>query len=347
MGLFELIYYAGYRLKRSYDIKRQKALPCTVISIGNITVGGTGKTPAAIALAGEAFKRGLNPCILTRGYKGNIKGPCFVSKGFGPLLGAGDAGDEPVLMAEKLKGIPIIKAANRYEAGIFGIKELNPPTPFLFILDDGFQHWRLKRDMDILLINAANPFGRGRLLPVGILREPLREIKRADIIVITKSSLGDRSEPEITDLIKEIKQYNPSAPIFLAGHVPSYLSKGGTGIVGQWHSEQTYYPAQQLLNKDIYAFCGIGEPLSFKTTLESTGANIKGFKAYQDHHAFKPSDMEFIKREAQKCNSEWIITTEKDIIRMKDLCLPDNLMSLAIEFMVSGDFYEEVFRDLY
>jgi tetraacyldisaccharide 4'-kinase len=202
MGIPEFLYSVGLSAKKAYSLSRRRRLPCRVISIGNITVGGTGKTPAAIALAGEAKKRGGSPVILTRGYKGSAKGPCFVTKGEGPLLNADEAGDEPVLMAERLKGVPIIKGSDRYEAGMFALQSLDPQLSTLgsrlFILDDGFQHWKLSRDKDILLIDSGNPFGNRALLPLGKLREPLSAIERADIVVLTKcQSPADFQRAEI------------------------------------------------------------------------------------------------------------------------------------------------------
>lgn len=336
MGPFELLYYIGYRAKKLYDISRQRRLPSSVISIGNITVGGTGKTPLVMAVAREALKRGLNPCVLTRGYKGSLEGPCLVSKGYGALLTEKEAGDEPVLMAEKLSRVPIVKAADRYEAGVFAIEELNPLIPFLFILDDGFQHFRLYRDKDILLINALNPFGNEKLLPVGILREPLRQIKRADVIVITNSPSEDSSKEQPKDLISEIKRYNPSSPLFFGYHMASYVRK----------ASGEKFPIEMLYDKNIYAFCGIGEPESFLNTLNLSGLRLKGFRQYRDHYRFKSKDIKVIEREAKRCDSEWLITTEKDIIRLRGIGLPDNLVTAGIEFKIDSGFYAEVFKGL-
>ncbi len=326
MGPFEFIYYLGYRLKRAHSLKRQGRLPRTVISIGNITTGGTGKTPAVIALAEEAQKRGFSPCILTRGYKGKAKGPCFVSKGDGPLMTAEDAGDEPALMAEKLTGVPIVKGKDRYEAGLFAIKNLDGPS--LFILDDGFQHWRLWRDKDILLINGKDPFGEGKLLPVGRLREPVKEIKRAGIIVITKSGHSDEA------LLAEIRRHNPHAPIFKAGHEPSSLKRASGGE----------FPLDMLSGMKVYAFSGIGDPESFRNTLVSSGANIRGFRPFRDHYAFKCRDIGRLSERAGRAGAEWIITTEKDIIRLRGCSLPENLLILGVEFTVGECFYDEVFK---
>ena len=172
MGLFEFIYYLGLRLDALRKRIIRHALPVKVISIGNITTGGTGKTPAAIALAAEARRRGLRPCILTRGYKAGVTGAVIIKDGMRPA----DVGDEPLLMAERFHfEIPVVVGRNRYRSGLHALANLHPP-PDLFILDDGFQHRELRRDIDVLLINATDPFDNERLLPMGLLREPLSAI---------------------------------------------------------------------------------------------------------------------------------------------------------------------------
>jgi len=366
--LLEFLYYLGYSIKKRYALRNQKSLSRKVICLGNITLGGTGKTPATIALAEEVKKRGFNPCILTRGYKGRAKGPCFVSRGEGPLLDEYQAGDEALLMAEKLKGIPIVKGKDRYKAGLFAIQNLKSQIPdlksILFILDDGFQHWGLARDRDILLIDSINPFGNRRLLPLGSLREPIGAINRADIIVITKTDKtrnqspsatrrGDKSEAPptpsrgegeveggrsqqsiINSLTDEIRQYNTKAQIFSAEHRPSaFVTTKGETLPSKWAE-----------GKSFFGFCGIGNPISFKETLLSVDIELTGFKPFRDHYRYNKDDIQLITRDAEKCGAEWIVTTEKDIMRLKGLSLPDNLVSLAIVFSVDDRFYEEVFK---
>lgn len=344
MNLIESLYYIGYSIKKRKVLKHQKRLPCNVISVGNITVGGTGKTPATIAVAEEAMKRGLMPGILTRGYKGKMKGPCFVSRGYMPLLNEEEAGDEPILLAEKLKGMPVIKGADRYKAGMFALRSL-PSTfhPDIFVLDDGFQHWRLFRDKDILLIDGMNPFGNGKLLPLGPLREPLEAIARADIIVITKTVETQKSEDALTPdskrkgkgggLLEQIRRYNPGAPLFLAEHEPvKFLTLSGKT-----------FPLQWARDKRFFGFCGIGNPESFRRTLLTAGVDLAGFTPYKDHYRYNAEDMKKIMENSRKAGAGWIVTTEKDIIRLKKLNLPKNLVSLVIEFAVGEGFYEEVF----
>jgi tetraacyldisaccharide 4'-kinase len=367
MRLFELIYYSGYRIKRASDLKRQRRLPSRVISVGNITAGGTGKTPVTIALAREALKRGLRPAVLTRGYRGNIEGPCLVRPG----MDEREVGDEPLLMAEKLGNIPVIKGRDRYEAGMFALEKVmdlskvmdissakgsalsvgeagkmsrgegampqekgdvpqeKGALPPLFILDDGFQHWRLYRDKDILLIDARNPFDLRRLLPVGLLREPISEIKRADIIVLTKGGGSDNQA-----LISEVRRYNPRAPLFVSEHNPSYvLTSSGEGLSLDW-----------LSGREVYAFCGIADPGSFRMSLEKGGAAVRGFKAYRDHYRYSAGDMDHIANAAKERAARWIITTEKDIMRLKSVRLPENLVALGMDVAVDEGFYDEAFR---
>lgn len=345
MGPLELIYYIGYSIIKSRKLRRQKRLPCKVISVGNITVGGTGKTPAVIAIAEKAQKRGYHPIILTRGYKGKTEGPCFVS-----AAGAGKGprgntalhelfGDEPVLMAKRLEDVPIVKCSNRYEGGLFALSALSArPSAIshqrlVFILDDGYQHWGLYRDLDILLIDSTNPFGNRRLLPSGILREPLKEIKRANLIVITKTRLQREVEE---GLMNDIRTYNPAAKIYLSEHTPSYLKD---------ISNNKRLPVDSISGMPVFGFCGIGNPGSLKDTLLGIGLELKGFMSFRDHHNYTNKDMALIKKAAGNCGAEWIVTTEKDIIKVKGLELPENLYTMGIELKADEALFTEIFRE--
>jgi tetraacyldisaccharide 4'-kinase len=327
MGFFEFIYYLGYVVKTSCDVARQKKLPVSVISIGNITSGGTGKTPATIAMANEAVRRGLNPCILTRGYGGNLKSTCVVNPG----MNAWDVGDEPLLMASKMGEVPVVRDPDRHRGGIYALEGLEP-RPDVFFLDDGFQHRKLHRDVDILLINARNPFDNGRLLPMGLLREPLGQMKRADFIVITKSDEKDKGE-----LIKQIRSNNSAAPVFRAEHMPAYVQA----------SSGERFPVDWLAGRKVMAFCGIAEPGYFTDILRQKGAQVVGYREYRDHFSYGRKHLYMILQEAKKCGAEWLITTEKDIMRLKEFDLPDNLLSLGIEFEIERDFHEQLFQKVF
>jgi|WetSurSiteA1Bulk_404760.scaffolds.fasta_scaffold01258_6 tetraacyldisaccharide 4'-kinase len=351
MTPLELLYYFGYSLKKNRALQRQKRLPCRVISIGNLTLGGTGKTPATIFLAREARQRGWKPCILTRGYRGKAAGPCFVSNGEDILLNEHQAGDEALLIANKLKGIPVVKGQDRYKAGIFALSSLPDfRKPDLFILDDGFQHWVVFRDKDVLLIDSMNPFGNRRLFPIGPLREPVREVGRADVLVITRVETGtntgigkgtgkdkeekgkEQKQNTQEELVEELRRFNIKAPVFYAEHRPSlFLNTRGEDYSLAWGK-----------GKPFYGFCGIGNPSSFEATLIRSGVILKGFRAFRDHYRYSQQDIDAIRREAEKKGAGWIVTTEKDIMRLRRFSLPENLMSLAIEFNVSDGFYDAV-----
>lgn len=339
MNPLEFLYYAGYLFKKRRSLALRRKLPCPVISIGNITVGGTGKTPAAIAIADEAVRRGFSPAILTRGYRGKAKGPCLVSpvklvvKNFvgdphRVIHSVEDAGDEPVLMAEKLKGVPVIKSADRYEGGIFALQSFlsHSSKPFLFILDDGFQHWRLHRDVNIVLIDGLDPFGNRKLLPLGRLREPLGELKRADIFVVTKFNNKE--------LAGELGDAWPGKPVYFAGHTADAVrSKDGAKL-----------PLEALRNKKVFVFCGIAQPEAFRRTLLSLQTSLAGFKAYGDHHFYTSSDMDYLERQGRALQCEFMLTTEKDMVKLKELKIPDNVFSLEMTWDVDQAFYEDVFK---
>jgi len=362
MGIFEFIYYLGYKAKKSYSLKHQKRLPHKVISIGNITAGGTGKTPATIAIAEEAKKKGFYPVILTRGYKGKAKGPVFVHDAgykiqdtsntpLSPPLIRGELkggivhrascimyGDEPVLMSKILKDVPIVKCVDRYKGGMFALHSPDSPihrftdSPILFILDDGFQHWRLFRDKNILLIDAENPFDNRKLLPAGMLREPLKEIERADIIVLTKTE--NIRLTAIDEIIEELKGYNPKAPVFLSEHKPAgFLKSSGETMPLEWARD-----------KNFFAFCGIGSPESFKKTIWSTGCRLNGMRKYDDHYAYNQKEINAVVKEAEANDAGWIVTTEKDMMRLKGLRLPENFFALKIRFVINDEFYSEAFK---
>ena len=336
MGLFSAIYGLGLNCKKYIDteLKKPSRLPSKVISIGNITLGGTGKTPAVIKLAIEAKKRGLKPCVLTRGYKGKSKDICFISKGEGPLMDTRQAGDEAWLMAEKLRGIPVVKGRDRFRAGIFALENdqlavVNLQYSKLFILDDGFQHWKLHRDIDVLLIDATNPFGNGRLFPEGIMREPFSALERADIFIISKSDVA--GQEAVSEITGKIKKYNNKAPVFSASHKPA----GTINIAGEINISNA------LRDKKVYAFSGIANPAYFQATLRSMGADIVGFRKFRDHHFYSQKELDEIKKESMGLN---IVTTEKDLVKLKDFELPEKLSALRIEFSVDDRFYDYLFE---
>lgn len=333
MHLLESIYYLGYLFKKRRDLNNSRKLPAHVISIGNITTGGTGKTPAVISLAEEALRRGFTPVVLTRGYRGSAKGPCFVAKGEGPLLSPEEAGDEPYLMALKTRGAAVIKGPDRYESGVFAMKEIKdtPESRILFMLDDGFQHRKLQRDRDVVLVDSGNPFGNSRLLPVGRLREPLEELGRADIMVLTNSGRDATADSEAEEVIR---RFNKTAPVFHAAHKPVSLTD----------SEGNRKPLEEVSGKTVYGFCGLGNPESFRKTIVETGASLCGFRAFRDHHYYTEADLRELFRSAEASGAGLLVTTSKDLIKIKAGHTPLKILAVDMEFWVDKAFFDEVFR---
>lgn len=276
-------------------IFNKRKLPGFVISVGNITLGGTGKTPAVIEIAEWARSKGYKVGILSRGYKGTYKGWKLVSDGKAIKALPKQVGDEPFLMARRLKDVVVAVSRNRYKAGLHIARRYGID---FFILDDGFQHISLKRDMDILLLDGISPFGNKRLFPSGPLREPLSQIKRADVYLVT----GGRRIPEE---ILQLKKNN----LFFANHFPdSFISPALDKEV----------PVGELKNKKIGAFAGIAVPQRFKNTLEQLGARLVFFKIFPDHHWFNEQEIRELLRFKEEKRVDHLVTTEKDWIRIMD-----------------------------
>lgn len=302
---------------------RQRSLPGTVISIGNLTAGGTGKTPAVAMLARWSKEKGFNAAVLSRGYGGVYKGKVLeVSDGKSIKADARQAGDEPYLLAKRLSGVPLVISKMRYLAGLYAHEIFGSD---FFILDDGFQHIALKRDLDVVLIDAANPFGNGHLLPWGPLREPINQLVRADVFIITRAG-----SPSSTELARGIvnKKF-PSTPVFFADHKPSELVFPHTNNV---------FETSFIKGKKILAFAGIARPGLFRDTLIRLGADIVFFKGFKDHYQFKREDLRSLIREKERTGAQYMITTEKDWMRISSLDLTcRELAYLAIEFVLLSD----------
>ncbi len=200
----------------------------------------------------------------------------------------------------------------------------------------------LSRDKDVLLVDGTNPFGNRRLFPLGPLREPVKEAGRADILVITKGETGkgigkgkegkEKKQNTQEKLMEELQRLNPGAPVFHAGHrATGFLSARGES-----------YPLEWGAGKEFFGFCGIGSPRSFEKSLIASGMRLNGLKAFRDHYRYSQGDIEGIRREAEKKSADWIVTTEKDIMRLRSFALPENLVSLLIEFTVDDRFYDAV-----
>ncbi|HQI25162.1 MAG TPA: tetraacyldisaccharide 4'-kinase [Smithella sp.] len=271
---------------------RKKKLPCKVISVGNITVGGTGKTPMVIYLADLLKAQGFHPAVLSRGYKGKTKAPVnIVSDGKRVLMKPEDCGDEPVLIAKSLPGIPVLTGSQRLLTGQVALEQLGAD---LLILDDAFQHRQLVREIDVVLLNTTKPFGNGALLPAGPLREPPSALKRAHFIVRT----GD--DAKITSVFSDQPEYP-------ARHQAVALINGATGQAS---------PLQNLRGRRVCAFAGIAKPEAFRRTLIDIGAQVVMFMPFPDHHNYSREDIREIQKMAMEEKADIIVTTEKDGVKL-------------------------------
>jgi tetraacyldisaccharide 4'-kinase len=309
----------------SGDISR---LPCRIVSVGNLTAGGTGKTPLVIHLARVLQKRGFRPAVLSRGYGGRSKQAVnLVSGGAQVLMSEVDAGDEPVLIAKSLTGVPVVTGRQRSLAGDWALKNLNTD---ILILDDGFQHRSLGRDIDIVLLNAGNPFGNGYCLPAGPLREPPDALKRADVIIMT----GTYEDVASMRSINPLDDFR--APVFSCYYKPREFVRC---------APETVFPPEFVKGKSICAFAGIGNPDAFAETLVSLGARLNVFMPFPDHHRYSKEDISLIAAKALRCGAEMIVTTEKDLIkldRFDDLSHDIYALRIEMEFLSGGEDFERL-----
>jgi len=311
--LYRVVFCLNRRIKLN-NIKPLDRSKTKIVSIGNITIGGTGKTPFVIFLAGFLKKRGKNVVVVSRGYrKGNKKHliDTIIHKDV-------ESGDEPWLLSKKIR-IPIIVSSDKNEGCSYAIKNY---APDVLILDDGFQSFSIERDLDILLLDATDNFLNSFLIPAGRLREPLNAMKRADIIVVTRYDQVERKQ--MPYILRGIKNYKRSAPIFLSFHNPLFLQSA---------SDDRRFEIGCLKGKNVLSLSSIGNNNSFLKTLTSLGLTIGYSMTFLDHHYYSRNDIRRINRVSSIKNVDAIVTTEKDIYSLSHysdaLHLP--LYSLVVE----------------
>jgi tetraacyldisaccharide 4'-kinase len=324
-------------------ILRERTLGCLVISIGNLTVGGTGKTPIVEKFARALQDGGRRVAILSRGYKSvpqpaptmkrfgifkqKIGGPPrIVSDGKSLLLDSLTAGDEPYMLANNLKDVIVLVDKDRVKAGLYAIKELGADT---LLLDDGLQYLHLKHRLDIVLIDRQAPFGNEYLLPRGTLREPPRNLRRASYIFITKST----GEPN-DELIERIRRYNRTAEIIECAHKPLHLQNVFTG---------ERLPLERLRDTYIGAISGIAAPESFEDGLTKLGARIELSKRYTDHHRYTEAELQNFVNRCIRRDLAMIVTTEKDAVRFPRLPKPEvpiYFLRVEIEILSGHETWE-------
>lgn len=306
----------------AHGVLKCRALGVPVVSIGNLTVGGTGKTPAVELAVRTLMERGHRPAVLSRGYRRRGGGIRVVADAASIRLDADEAGDEPFLLARRLPGVPVIVGCNRYAAGRHALERFGASA---LVLDDGFQHRTLAKDLEIVMVRARAPWGNGRLLPGGPLREPLAALARAHLVVVTGAG-GHQDAPEVP---AAVAVYAPAVPIVAARHVPTECWEART---------MRYLGPDALRGLALFAFAGIGSPESFRQTLSEAGARETGFARFADHHRYTRDDLATLERRAAAASAAGLVTTEKDWARLRGLPPPSiPLYVLAVRLaLVSG-----------
>lgn len=332
---FSLIYRSLVNFQLNlykWGIAKQVKLDCFVISIGNITVGGTGKTPTAKLLARYIRDLGYKVAILNRGYRAKWKGEVgIVSDGNQVFMSADQAGDEAYLLARSLPDIPVLIGTDRTITGKYAVDNFNVDV---VILDDGYQHWQLKRDLNILLVDAINIFGNGHMLPRGTLREPLNHLNRADVCLLTKVDQASKSAcKEIRDTLAK---YNDHALVVESTHKPL-----GFVEIGNLFSrkQNEILSVDMMKGHKVIAMSAIGNPASFEQTLNDIGAVITESLRFPDHHDYTEEEIRDVMHQAEEQGAEAIIITDKDAVKIPEtlLCkkrpIPIYIISIEVTFI--------------
>lgn len=305
---WQLLYGAAHAARRRYWAARAARLPRPVVSVGNLHWGGAGKTPLVAAVAGHLQDRGLSVAILSRGHgradPGRVR---VVSTGDGPLLGPGAAGDEPVLLAGELPGVAVVVGADRHAAGRHALAHLEPP-PDVFVLDDGFSHVRLARDVDLLAFPAADPWAGGRLLPGGRLREPLGSAAWAHAVLATGAREPEEAAELARHLARGLAPYGFRGPAFAAPvrfEAPRWT--GGAGAA----------PGEPLApGTPVILVSGVARPESFLRAVRGLDLRVVGELRFPDHHPFPEASLERIRRSFEEPGARAVLATAKDRVKL-------------------------------
>jgi len=308
-------------------------VPVPVISVGNITVGGTGKTPVVEFLAAHYLDAGRRPAVVTRGYRRLTKGNLVVSDGRGQVVSARDGGDEAVQIARKFDSLVVIADEQRSRGCRMAVEDFSAD---IIILDDAFQHRSMHRDTDIVVVDAADDLDVQRLLPAGRLREPLRNLRRADIILLSKC----RPETPVEERRRSIARYT-EAPLFAARFTVRRLRRLG---------EENALSLNLLKNRPLGGFCGIGNPAGFRQTLDELQVQLASMTEFADHHWYDESDCETLREAGERTGATGWMTTEKDATRLRDVRGWERLgdvfyPEMAVELLGdSREFFERLER---
>ena len=316
---FSLVYGLAVRGLSFFCRISAQRLNCKVISVGNITLGGTGKTSLVEVIARYLKQQGHKVAILTRGYK---------------RMHPATMGDEPYMLEMNLKDIPVIVDADRIRSANRAIRDYGADT---VIFDDGFQQWKIKKDLEIVTIDATNPFGNRQMLPRGILRQPLSSLKRADLFVLTKTNLN----ADVGVIKNTLNKLNPSGTIIESMHKPQGFY--------DMNKPQGLFNTETLKGEAVTLFSGIGDPDSFENLIAGLGIKIGLCFRFADHHNYTQEDLDKIIKSSKDNNIDTIITTEKDAARLYDLRLTTydlRILVLRIELAIKDEqgFYNRLLK---
>ena len=305
LGALSVGYRAGLAVRGlAYDWRLLSTgrLPCPVVSLGNLTLGGSGKTPLVELAALTLVALGAAPAVVSRGYGRSTRGVHVVADRQGVRLGARSAGDEPLLLAERLPGIPVVVGENRFEAGRHALEALGASV---ILLDDGFQNRTIAKTLEILVVSARSPWGNGRLFPRGRLREPLSALRRAQLVIVT----NPRGDEDVEAVTRTLRLHDSPAPVASARYEPVEARRAGDGA---------RLPLAELTRRRLLAFGGLAAPRSFMETAQGLGIPLAGFIEFGDHHWYTEGDLAELARRAAMAGAEGLITTEKDAMRLRD-----------------------------
>jgi tetraacyldisaccharide 4'-kinase len=301
----------------------RRALDCPVVSIGNLTVGGTGKTPAVLLAAETLVELGHRPAVVSRGYRRRTRGVQVVADTASIKLDAEESGDEPFLLARRLPGVPVVVGANRYEAAELAVQRFHATA---IVLDDAFQHRPLRRNLEIVMARARRPWGNERLLPAGPLREPLGALARADLLIAT----GARSVDDAAEVTDAAAVYAPGVPVLPARYVAAEC----------WDARRMEpVKLETLSGMRVLAFAGIAFPDAFRSTLDEIGASVFDLVVFDDHHWYSAANLSDLAARAAREHADALVTTEKDWVRLRRFSgLAGRLLVLGVRLaLVAGE----------
>ena len=320
----------GFAMTIRAYLYRRGILPSTrlrvpVVSVGNLTMGGTGKTPLVMCVVQHLLEHGHRPAVVSRGYGGKARGRVnVVSDGSGARMSPVLAGDEPWLLADSMPSVPVLTGSRRAVVASYALEVTDAD---IIVMDDGFQHLALQRDLDIVLFNIRSSLDAARVFPGGELREPFDALQRADAIVLT--GVDKRTEEKAFTFKRFLRERAHQAPVFFGEYLPVCLLSS---------DREDVFPLEKAKRMKLCGFCGIGNPASFREILGKEGYGILGFRAFRDHHPYSAEDVKSLTAWARKLGAHGLITTQKDFVKLKPYFGDFPILALKVELFMEENF---------